>query len=151
MNIMQKLPYLPKNKEILYVPVNNKFMQKAKLAAKTLSLDPAHATGAVIVKNEKIIGTGANGSSFHKFPGCIRKLLKAKTGTLYWTCPGCSPKNHAEASAIDNALKKNKKTDNTDLYLWGHWWCCEPCWNRMIKAGIKNVYLPDSAVKLFKK
>ncbi len=146
----QKLPYLPKNKEILYVPEENVFMQSAKDFALKYSLD-SFKTGAVVVKNEKIIGSGANGSEIHEKFGCERKKQNIPTGEGYDLCEGCHPKNHAENSAILDVKKNNKKTENTDLYLWGHWWCCKDCWDAMISAGIKNVYLPENAEKLFKK
>ncbi len=148
---MTKLPYLPLGREIKYVPESHEFIQAAKTIARTQSLDPDHPTGAVIVKNNTIIGQGANGSQFHKFPGCLRKKVKAPTGTMYWICPGCSPKNHAEQRALQNCKQKNLETKNADLYLWGHWWCCKSCWFHMIQAGINNVYLPDNAEEHFKK
>lgn len=40
---------------------------------------------------------------------------------------------------------------STDLYLWGHWWFCEPCWNAMIEAGIRDVYLLENSEVLFNK
>ncbi len=146
----QKLPYLPKDKKILYVEVSNIFMQEAKKVAEKFSLDPGFKTGAVIVKNKKIIGRGANGSEIHEKFGCKRKKQNIPTGEGYDLCEGCQPKNHAEQSALLDAQNKNLSTQDSDLYLWGHWWCCESCWNAMIKAEIKNVYLPENSVKLFK-
>ncbi len=148
---MKSLPYLPDGRTILYVPAEHPFMQAAKKVAETESLDEKHRTGAVIVKNEKLLGQGANGSMLHKRWGCIRKLIKAPTGKLYGLCSGCSPKNHAEQKAIATVLKAGERTEGADLYLWGHWWCCQSCWAAMIKAGIKNVYLPDNAWELFGK
>jgi hypothetical protein len=52
------------------------------------------------------------------------------------------------------ALKKKfpqKINTKLDLYLWGHWWCCKLCWDKMIEVGIKNVYLMEGVDKLFKK
>jgi deoxycytidylate deaminase len=137
----KKLPYLPKSREILYVPSDNKFMLAAKKFAEENSQDSQFKTGAVIVQNSKIIGRGANGSDFHKKLGCVRKFFRVKTGKKYWLCPGCSPKNHAEQSAIKDAKFRGISTKGADLYLWGHWWCCQSCWEKMIEAEIKNVYL----------
>ncbi len=146
-----KMPYLPEGKTVSYVPENNQFMQTAKKAAQTLSSDEKHQTGAVIVKKGEILVEGANGSKFHQKFCCLRKLVKATTGKLYWLCPGCSPKNHAEQTAIRNAKKQGmvKEVEGADLYLWGHWWCCESCWNAMIKANIKNVFLCEEAYEKF--
>jgi len=140
-------PYLPDDREILYVPAENPFMQAAKLVAQTESLDPDHPTGAVIVKDDQIIGTGANGSTWHDTNGCERKRLKIPTGEGYELCEGCHPKHHAEQTAIANC--KNPKESN--IYLWGHWWCCQSCWDTMIAADIKNVYLPAGATEMFRK
>ena len=81
---------------------------------------------------------------------CIRRIFKVPSGQKYWLCPGCATfKQHGESSAVHDALKKHNDTQGADLYLYGHWWCCQPCWDAMIKAGIKNVYLVDNAYELF--
>jgi deoxycytidylate deaminase len=84
---------------------------------------------------------------------CIRKLFKIPTGQKYWLCPGCaSHKNHGEYRAAVELIKKfpQKINSGLDLYLWGHWWCCKPCWDKMIEAGIKNVYVAENSEKLSK-
>ena len=144
--MLQKLPYLPTGKEILTVPETDTFMKAAKMVAQTLSRDPEHPTGAVIVLEGQIIGRGANGSDYHAEHGCKRKELKIPTGEKYELCPGCDPKNHAEQTALKNCTESPK---GADLYLWGHWWCCESCWGKMIQAGIKNVYLLEGASEKF--
>jgi deoxycytidylate deaminase len=151
LRVMEKLPYLPPGKDILYVPNDHEFMQMARHEAEQNSLDKSHPTGAVLVQNEIPIGMGANGSSFHTNVGCVRKLFKVPTGKLYGLCSGCSPKNHAEQQAIKAALKKGETVQGADIYLWGHWWCCESCWHAMIKAGVNNVYLPQNAWEQFGK
>jgi dCMP deaminase len=144
----QNLPYLPTGKEILFVPETNTFIKEAKNVAGTLSRDTAHPTGAVIVLDGKIIGRGANGSDYHEKNGCERKKQNIPTGEKYELCPGCDPKNHAEQTALKNCVKLLK---GADLYLWGHWWCCESCWGKMIQAGIKNVFLVEKAEEKFRK
>jgi deoxycytidylate deaminase len=150
-------PYLPAGREILLVPLENQFMQEAKKAQAELSNELLNPTGAVVVKDGKIIGRGGNLAGlpfkkwqlFHKNVFCVRRFFKIKTGTKYWTCPGCAKnKNHAEARAARDAAK-NPDSSGADLYLYGHWWCCEPCWNEMIKCGIKNVYLLENATEIF--
>jgi len=144
------LPFLPKGRIILYVPEDNEFMQAAKKAATELSLDEKHQTGAVIVREGIVLDCGANGAKFHQTIGCVRKLLNAPTGKWYFLCPGCSPKEHAEQTVIRNTKKHSaEKLEGSDLYLWGHWWCCEPCWNAMIDAKIKNVFLCEGAYEKF--
>lgn len=154
-------PYLPEGRTILYVPGTDRFMIEAERARNTLSTDKSFATGAVVAKDGQIIGIGANQSGFkspklialHKKGWCVRKLFKVRSGKGYWMCPGCSKSfHHAESRAARDAVaKKGKEAQGADLYLYGHWWCCKPCWDEMIKAGIKNVYLIEGASKLFKR
>ncbi len=153
-------PYLPEGRSIEYVSIDNIYMKEAMNVRNTLSTDMNHPTGAVVVLYGKIIGKGANKSklnnktliNIHKNHLCIRKILKIKSGEKYWLCPGCSShKQHAESRAVINALSSNKDIKGSDLYLYGHWWCCKPCWDSMIKAGINKVYLLDNSISLFKK
>lgn len=153
-------PYLPEGKNIEYVPVSNKFMEEAQSIRNSFSTDAGHPTGAVVVLNGRVIGRGANKSAFkskilidfHKKYICIRRILKIKSGEKYWLCPGCASSiHHAETRAVKDAFHKNGSAKDADLYLYGHWWCCKPCWDSMIKHGIKKVYLVDDADKLFKK
>ena len=155
---MINYPYLPLGRKILYVPESDVFIRVAISTARELSKDKLQPTGAVIVKDSYIIGKGANQvilknprlQELHRKRFCLRKLLKVKSGTKYWLCPACSTNRiHAEAQAVLNAKKNNQSIEGADLYLWGHWWCCKPCWDKMIEAGIKNVYLLEGSEKLF--
>ena len=149
--ISWEVPFLPKNQNLYQTEDANTFMQAAKKVALEQTSDLKHPTGAVIVKNNKIIGKGANFSIYHKENGCERKKLKCKSGEGYELCEGCHPHFHAEATAIRDVLSKNKTTENCDLYLWGHWWCCQDCWAKITKAKISRVFLNEDSVKLFKK
>lgn len=152
-------PYLPEGHTILYVPITDIFMDQTRSVALELSTDSKQPTGALIVREGKVIGRGANQSILrkkwmHYFHGylCIRKLLKIKSGTKYYLCPGCaSSDKHSEVRAIKDAQNKHNDISGSDLYHWGHWWCCKPCWDSMIKAGIKNVYLVEGATEQFKR
>ena len=146
-----KYPYLPEGKEILHVEENNKYIQEAKKYARKHSLDKVMPNGTVIVKDGEIIGRGANGSTYHDIHVCERVKKNIPTGQGYELCEGCHPKNHGEPKAIKEAQQNNKETNGADVYLWGHWWCCEPCWKAMIEAGIKNVYLLENSEVLFNK
>ncbi|HEY4513676.1 MAG TPA: hypothetical protein VJH06_04175 [Candidatus Paceibacterota bacterium] len=155
-----KYPYLPVGRTILYVPRDNPYMLSAQQIALTESTDKKVPTGAVIVDSGgNILAAAANQSvlknSFllntHK-SWCIRKLFNVPSGQKYWMCPGCaSHKNHGEYRAVTALQKKFPRgaPGGLDLYLWGHWWCCKPCWDKMIEAGIKNVYLEEGTNKLF--
>lgn len=144
-------PYLPEGRTILYVPESNKFMQEAIKFARENSLDKMMPNASVIVKNGEIIAKGANGSTYHDTHECERVKQKMPTGVGYELCEGCHPKNHGEPRAIKNAKDNNKDINGADVYLWGHWWCCEPCWGKMIEAGIKDVYLMEGSEILFNK
>lgn len=133
--------HLPVGRTLKFLSLENKFLQAAKDCALQDSLDPEHPTGAVVVKDGNIIGKGANGSSFHPHFGCPRKLLKVKSGTGYWMCPGCSTKNHAEQKALADCLKHGQDPKGADVYLWGHSYCCKWCWKAMEQAGVKDVFL----------
>ncbi len=144
-------PYLPKNREIKYVPEDNEFMAKSMEFARQHNT-VKHIGAAVIVKEGRVIGYGSIGASVHaKQGGCIREKMNVPTGTQYELCEGCDSKYHSEADAIRDAKENGKDTRGADLYLWGHWWLCEPCWNAIIEAGIRDVYLLKNSEILFNK
>ncbi len=147
-------PYLPEGRVIFYVDQSNKFMTLAKEEARK-SKEKNQPTGAVAVINGAIVGAACNKppienknlAESHK-KWCIRRLFGIKTGEKYWACPGCAaPKMHAETRVSIQVIKKNLK--NFDLYLYGHWWCCKDCWDAMIKAGVKDVYLLEGSEIFF--
>jgi deoxycytidylate deaminase len=150
-------PYLPQGREILYVSEDNPFMARAKQIRNEWSTEKNHPTGAVVVFDGSIIGEAANRArikngrliNLHK-KFCLRRFFHIKTGEKYWVCPGCAKlKDHAEVSAIRSAIKKGYSTEGADLYLYGHWWCCKPCWDSMIAGHIKDVYLLENSEVLF--
>lgn len=133
-------------------------MTEAMKVCMAQSTDDRQPTGAVIVREGNIIGRGANQATLknrwlrkmHEQGWCVRKILKIKSGEKYWLCPGCGAYNmHAEARAIFDAKKNGNKIDGADLYLWGHWWCCDQCTEKMNEAGIRNVYLLENSEVLF--
>ena len=144
-------PYLPEGKSIKLVSADNPFITEAYKFARESSLDKVMPGAAVIVKNGEIIGAGANGSDWHADNECERVRLNCKSGEGYDLCEGCHPKNHSEPSAIANCIELGNDPEEADLYLWGHWWFCEDCWNAMIEAGIKNTFVLDNAHVLFDK
>lgn len=144
-------PYIPSGKTIQYIARDNQYMQAAKDYAKAHSLDDAVPTGAVVVKEGKIIGRAANGSDYHKTHECERIKRGIPTGQGYELCEGCHPKNHSEVGAVQQAKEAGYDTKGADVYLWGHWWCCEPCWNAMTAGGINHVYLMKDSETLFNK
>lgn len=153
-------PYLPEGRTIKYMPLTDKFMAEAFRVRNEQSTDLNHPTGAVVVLVGNIIGQGANQSALknkklleiHKNGLCARRIFKIPSGQKYWLCPGCSsPRHHAETRAVKDALSGRHSIAGADVYLHGHWWCCKPCWDSMIAAGIKDVYLVEGATEQFKK
>lgn len=142
-------PYLPDGKSFLYVPADNEFMQAAQKFCADNSLDKAVPTGSAVVKDGAVIGLGANGSTYHQDHVCERVRRGIPTGQGYELCEGCHPKNHSEPRAIADAIQHGHDTQGSSLYLWGHWWCCEPCWSSILKAGIDKVYLLEQSQVLF--
>ena len=153
-------PYLPEGRSFIYAPITDSFMAETKRITLELSTDAQHPTGALIIKDGKAIGHGANQSAlknqrlikFHKEAFCVRRFLGIPSGQKYWLCPGCSSsRHHSERRAIQDARKNGFDANGADLYHWGHWWCCKPCWDAMIAAGIRNVYLVEGATQQFKR
>ncbi len=151
---------MPKGREIFVAPENDRFMAEAERIRDMESTDRRHATGAVIVKDGRVLGSAANQAGFknrrlielHQRGWCARSFLKVKSGTKYWLCPGCSTYNdHAEIGAMRDATVKAgaEAVRGADLYLYGHYWCCKPCWDGIIRAGIRNVYVVENADRLF--
>jgi deoxycytidylate deaminase len=144
-------PFMPKGGEIRYVDGSNEYLLEAKRIAGEQSLDKVMPNASVVVKDGKIIGSGANGSNYHETHVCERVRLNMPTGEGYELCEGCHPKNHSEPRAIQDALSRGNDPKGAELYLWGHWWCCEPCWDSMLGNGINTVYLLKNSEILFNK
>ncbi len=151
-----KYPYLPEGYTIKYVSGDNPFMQQAKEVAQT-SNEHHMPTGAVAVHNGVVVSRASNKApltnkkliNLHK-DYCFRRILKIKSGQSYWLCPGCaSTHSHAETRA--SKITEAKGIKDFDLYLWGHYWACKDCWDAMIRAGVKNVFLLEGSEVFFNK
>lgn len=142
-------PYLPPNRTIMHVGPENRFMREA---TKLLSDSGCakQATGAVVVKNRKIVGRGANAGK--RVDICPRVTANYPTGTGYELCRSvCEQVGHAEVVAIHDALSHGEDLRGASLYLDGHWWACKPCWDEILKAGISRVYLRRDSVELYRR
>lgn len=153
-----KYPYLPEERVIKYVELDNPWMAAAKEFSRLHATDRQMPTGAVIVKDRRIIGSGANQvplkhpflARMHKDYVCVRRILHIPSGQKYWLCPGCaSAKHHSEARAARDATRKGEDAHGADMYLWGHWWACKPCWDAAIGVGIRDLYLLEGSETLF--
>jgi deoxycytidylate deaminase len=140
-------PYLPEGREYLYVEEDNPFMQAAKEAAEQHGCRK-HATSAVVVKDGKILYSGSNAGTFVSV--CPRAYKGYPTGEGYHFCKNyCHQEGHSEVIICKQAEKDGVDLTGTDLYLYGHWWICQNCWDHILKAGIKNTYLMKGSEKLF--
>jgi dTMP kinase len=145
----------PLNIPISYVGLDNPFMQaayqyaKKKHATKGLSgpVKKMGITSATLVKNGKIIGQGCNGNGWHQEHNrCVRVEKNMPTGVGYEECPGCQSDHHGERSAFLNATED---ATSADLYMYGHWWICTPCWNAITEHKINHIYILENADTLF--
>lgn len=142
-----EFPYLPDGREIEYVADSNEFMQAAQALAKE-STCTKQKTGAVIVRDGKIIAQGSN-TRGNEVEGCPRDVEGYTTGTGYELCKSeCKQAGHAEVTAVEDGEKRGVDMKDADLYMAGHWWCCKPCWQAMTRAGIKHVYLAESSKEM---
>jgi len=150
-----------------FVPESNEFIQAAKKAAISYSQTPIFPIGIVAVKDGVIVAEAGNGNGYHERnidtpghrKGCVRRhlndiregqgLVKFKSGAGFELCPGCHTDAHAEANLIKSAVENKviEKLSGAHVYMYGHFWCCKPCWDKMITVGINQVYLPDNADK----
>lgn len=89
--------------------------------------------GAIVTKNNKILGTGYNGAPSglpHCIDvGCIRDKLGIKSGTRHEVCMGV----HAEQNALLQALVFGELEEAT---LYTNSFPCKICAKMMINAGI---------------
>lgn len=143
---LPEYPYLPEGRSFKFVPVTNPFMVAA--SEMRLGGDPLFPIGAVLVKDGQIIGTGANG--YNKGPNqsphiCPRVVLDCPSGTGYELCSLHGHEGHSERMVLQDAVQKGHNTVGADLYMYGHWWACKPCWDALIEAGIRDVYLLENA------
>ncbi len=143
-------PYLPEGREIHYVGSDNKFMIQAK--ALQSHGDPLFPVGGVLVKDGVVIGKGANG--FNKGPGqdphiCPRVVLECPSGEGYDLCSLHDAEGHCERMVLKDAYESGCDPNGADLYMYGHWWACKPCWDALIDAGANKVFLVDDAHNLF--
>lgn len=144
-------PYLPEGRRYLRAQASDPIMRLAIRYAHQYSKDPVMPTAAVVIQDRHPISCGANGSDFHRIHGCARQAAGSKTGEDYHLCEGCHPKNHSESRALRAAQNLSDGVSDSDLYLWGHFGCCQNCWRIIAQAGIRDVFLLLDAEKLFNK
>ena len=144
-------PYLPPGRHLKYDSVEDPFMLEASLARQTNAGDSLYPVGAVLVKEGIVIARAGNG--FNKGPGqvhvCPRVVLDCPSGTGYDLCTLHEPPGHAEQMVLSEALRLGADPQGSDMYLYGHWWACEPCWTALLQAGVRDLYVTDDAHERF--
>lgn len=140
-------PYLPNGRCFKFVGLENPFMQTAQLARDECAGDRLFPVGAVLVRDGEVLARAGNG--YNRGAGfvhvCPRVVLECPSGTGYELCNLHDAPGHAEPMLIAAARGQGIDSFGADVYLYGHWWCCEPCWGVMISAGVRDVYLLQDA------
>lgn len=140
-------PYMPEGRCLKYAPADSPFMVEAARAREECAGDPQYPVGCALVRDGVVLAVAGNG--FNKGPGlvhiCPRLVLECPSGTGYDLCTLHDAPGHAEHMVLDAALKAGIDPKGADVYMYGHWWACEPCWKAMIEAGIRDVYVTDDA------
>lgn len=105
------------------------FMKIALVVAERATCDRKHV-GAVIVKNNRLLASGYNGSISGR-PHCDDVGHEMQDGHCVRTV-------HAEANAIAQAAKFGISIDGADIYV-----TSSPCWNcfkLIANSGIKRIF-----------
>ena len=139
------------NQTYKYVPVDHVHMIAASLARKECAGDSIYPIGVVLVKDDVIVaraGNGFNRGSAVKHV-CPRVVLECPSLTGYELCSLHGAPGHAEKMLINIAMEQGIDPAGCDVYMCGHWWCCDSCWKAMVDAKINHVYIVDDAQDRF--
>ncbi len=117
------------------------FMEIAKLIA-TRSTCVRRKVGAIIVKDNRILTTGYNGTPTgirHCLDrGCLRDELNIPSGERHELCRGM----HAEQNAIVQAASHGVSIESGEIYCTNQ--PCIICAKMIINAGIKKIIIGNS-------
>lgn len=117
------------------------FMEMAELARKRTTCI-RRGVGAVIVKDNRVLATGYNGTptgiAHCEETGCLRQKMNVPSGKQHELCRGL----HAEQNAIVQAAKMGVSIDGATLYCTTR--PCVICSKMLINAGIKRVVISES-------
>ncbi|NQV88870.1 MAG: hypothetical protein HQ488_00915 [Parcubacteria group bacterium] len=146
MNPNIEYPYMPTGRHIKYVPHDHVFMQAAAQAREECAGDPSYPVGAVLVKDGEVVARAGNGFNRGKqVHVCPRIVLECPTGTGYDLCDLHLSEGHSEPSLMKVALEEGIDPTGCDVYMYGHWWACEPCWQALIDSGVRDLYVTEDA------
>ena len=117
------------------------FMDIAQLASSRSTCLRRHV-GAVIVKENRILSTGYNGTPSgirHCLErGCLRDELKIPSGQRHELCRGL----HAEQNAIIQAAYHGVAIESSEIYCTNQ--PCIICAKMIINAGLKKIIIGNS-------
>ena len=117
------------------------FMDMAELARKRTTC-LRRGVGAVIVKDNRVIATGYNGTpkgiTHCSETGCLREQLKVPSGQRHELCRGL----HAEQNAIIQAACTGASIEGATLYCTTQ--PCSICSKMIINSGIKRIVIKES-------
>lgn len=147
-----KYPYLPPGRAFKFVPEDHPHMRAAARAQKERAGDPLFPVGIVLVRDGQVVAQAGNG--FNQGPQthlCPRLLAGCKTGEGYDLCHLHDPEGHSEPMLMKAARDAGIPTAGADVYMFGHWWMCEPCWKTLIDGDVRDAYLVDDAHLRFRR
>jgi Cytidine and deoxycytidylate deaminase zinc-binding region len=115
-------------------------------------------TSSLFAKDAKILSFATQNTFKHKEIDkngfCYRERLRhknlLKSGEGYELCDGCNSQNHSEALAIQKFLENKNiqnlqnqclqnSLKNCDAYIYGHFWSCSSCSQKMKKMGVQKI------------
>ncbi|MDP2631531.1 MAG: deaminase [Candidatus Uhrbacteria bacterium] len=146
-------PYLPEGREFKFVPEDNPMMQQARQAREKCAGDTIFPIGAVLVRDGKVLAYAGNGYNKGSMVPhvCPRVVQECPSGEGYELCNMHDSPGHAEQMVINVAREQGIDTKGVDMYFYGHWWACKPCWDYIIDARIRDVYLVEGAYDKFQR
>ncbi|MBM5790079.1 hypothetical protein FJZ23_03275 [Candidatus Parcubacteria bacterium] len=146
-----RYPYMPEGCVFRFVGEDHPLMLAAARARAECAGDRLFPVGAVLARDGVVLARAGNG--YDRGEGfvhvCPRVVLECPSGTGYELCDFHDAAGHAEPMLIAAARGQGRDPSGADVYLYGHWWCCEPCWSVMREAGVRDVYLVQDAHELF--
>lgn len=121
-------------------PLNNYFMDIARLVSERSTCN-RKKVGTVLVKDQRIIGTGYNGS-LPGAPHCTDSICDTYNDQVHGET--CLRTTHSEINSISCAAKYGISTENCTAYV-----TCFPCYRCLqvlIMAGINKVVYDEEYV-----
>ncbi len=158
---MPEYPYMPSDRHLKYVPHDHPHMVEACRAREECAGDPLWPVGIVAVRpalsgvegDGQVVARAGNG--FNRGPQenhvCPRIVLDCQSGEGYELCHVHDPPGHSEPQLVKVCQEAGIDTQGLDAYMYGHWWACQPCWQSLIDAGFRDLYVTNDAHERFTK